>query len=124
MEIKIKKASLALLAILAFVTLSFNTSCSDDDDPVIDSPVVGTWVSYHSLLDITSTITFNANGTVRGVETFDGEDFVSNGTYTVSGNAIHIDWGDEQVTLRFTISGDTMTTTMDGEQGSTTWTRQ
>ena len=124
MEKTMKKASFLLIALAALITMSLNASCSDDDGPAIDSPVVGTWVSYHSLLDITSTITFNANGTVRGVETFDGEDFVSNGTYTVSGNAIHIDWGDEQVTLRFTISGDTMTTTMDGEQGSTTWTRQ
>lgn len=119
-----KKASFLLIALAALITMSLNASCSDDDGPAIDSPVVGTWVSRVPLLGITSTITFRPDGTVTGVDEQGGNSYTDNGTYTVSGNAIHIDWGDEQVTLRFTISGDTMTTTMDGEEGSTTWTRQ
>lgn len=118
-----KKASFLLIALAALITMSLNASCSDDDEPAIDSPVVGTWVSRVPLLGITSTITFRPDGTVTAVDEQGGNSYTDNGTYTVSGNAIHIDWGDEQVTLRFTISGDTMTTTMDGEEGSTTWTR-
>lgn len=124
MEKTMKKASFLLIALAALITMSLNASCSDDDGPAIDSPVVGTWVSRVPLLGITSTITFRPDGTVTSVDEQGGNSYTDNGTYTVSGNAIHIDWGDEQVTLRFTISGDTMTTTMDGEEGSTTWTRQ
>lgn len=115
------------IAIIFMAVMSL-TACSDDDDDVnITSPVVGTWGTGYRSLGIYSTLTLNSNGTVSSADYFDDEVYRDNGTYDVSGNTITIDWSsdDEQVIMHFTLSdnNNTMTTTMVGESGSTTWER-
>lgn len=108
---------------LAMMPMMLFTACSDDDDTVIDSPVVGTWKTSDTYG--TSTITFKSNGTVFSKDVFRDDVFEDAGTYTVEGNKIIIYWqGDDEATvLVFTISGNTMRTYMEGETGYTDWTR-
>lgn len=114
-----------MLPLIAF------TACSDDDEDKINSPVVGTWESGNTLLDIYTVLTFKDNGTVIGTDYFGDEEYTDRGTYNVSGNTITINWigyeeaDDETVIMRFTMSDDNniMTTEMLGESGSTMWRR-
>lgn len=109
----------ALMPLLAF------TSCSDDDNDVVDSPIIGTWETGNSLLDIVSTITFHSDGTVTSVETYGDESYTDKGTYAIDGGTVTIYWDsdDEAVEMDFTIDGDTMVTYMHGEEGYTEWER-
>lgn len=92
-----------LFLMLAIMPMMLFTSCSDDDDVTIDSPVVGTWVTSNRYLKITETITFHSNGTVTSKEEYNGDVYTDNGKYTVNENVITIYWqGDnEPVILHF-----------------------
>lgn len=110
------------ILVMAMMLPMVLVACSDDDDVVIDSPIVGTWVSEHELLGITSTMTFNSDGTVVSIEDLGGGDvYQDRGTYTVEGNAAFINWSEEDVILDFVIDGEIMVTSMRGESGYTVW---
>lgn len=121
-----------LFLIVALISTIAFTSCSDDNDDKINSPVVGTWESGDDLLDIYTLLTFKDNGAVVGTDYYgDGTYYTDRGTYNVSKNTITINWigyeeeDDETVIMRFEMSDDNniMTTEMLGESGSTRWRR-
>ena len=52
-----------LLFLLAFIpVLMFNSCSSDDDNPTVNSQILGTWVNTNDIEVVVTT--FNSNGTV------------------------------------------------------------
>lgn len=108
------------VALLAMLSLGVS-SCSDDDKygPATDETIIGTWQTdwrtfeeYDGeLITERLTITFDANGAVTEIyeDKDEGVTETENGTWSLSGSILTIDWGHGEVEERECyISGNTL----------------
>jgi len=120
---KLKFWFMAMIAVVATVSL---TACSDDekDEPdVIDSPIIGTWV-YDKSPDYYEEITFSANGkyVMCAHEPYSDDHFYEEGTYTVNGDnvtlkctkiaeldGVNSDYVGETTTYKWAVIGNALT---------------
>ena len=124
-----------LLFLLAFLPMVVFTACSsDDNDNVVNSPIVGTWTT--SNITETTELAFNANGSVienstlkrnGAIREYTGSYSVDNDKLTINWekyrdfNSVSREWSDyttdrETVVITFTIKDKTLTfVSMEGE---------
>ena len=120
---------------LAFLPMTLFTACSsDDNDNVVNSPIVGTWTT--SNITETTELAFNANGSVienstlkrnGAIREYIGSYSVNNDKLTINWekyrdfNSVSREWSDyttdrETVVITFTIKDKTLTfVSMEGE---------
>lgn len=94
-------------ALIAILLCAGFTACSDDDEDVQSSDIVGKW--YMEEYGEDSYLVFNADGTGYSYYIEDGTDRFE---YTLNGNILHIVWldgSDDVVDIRVKINGDTIT---------------
>ena len=137
---------LSRFALFLSLTGMLFLACGDDDGPEDPtSDLVGVWtvnsVSFTcpdpSLNDEEiypcnaqecTTLEFTSNGEYIVRETFDGDEGIERGTYTISGNTVTIRVDTEVDILTWSISGNTVTLNVadneDGCEATLTGTRQ
>lgn len=108
-----KKFKYLLIMVLA---LTLSVSCSDDNDDMDnDDKLVGTWEmsEIEDGYEYSVLVTFKSNGTGTSVyvETFDGETETDSEIFTWStdGNKLTILIDEDEDTVTYSISGNTLT---------------
>lgn len=82
-----------LLFLLAFIpVLMFNSCSSDDDNPTVNSQILGTWVNTNDIEVVVTT--FNSNGTVTEISTLklNGAKREYVGTFSTNNDKLNINW--------------------------------
>ncbi len=103
------------------VAVMLSVSCSDDDDDNDVNPLVGNWELTESVegyeLSLTATFNSNLTGTMSTVLTFEGETVTENESFTWStdGNKLTLIINGMTEISTYSISGNTLTVTSDGE---------
>ena len=118
-----KKCFLAsMVMLLALVSVGL-ASCGDDDEPkFVDIDIVGTWAFHTDMkADFALFFQFTKDGKFHEVLTsiVNGETTYNafHGTYTVSGNMLHIIFQNETETIKclYSVKGDKLMLYLDNE---------
>jgi len=111
---------IGIILLLTMVTL---VSCSKDDDENVVNPLIGTWensLTYDGVI-FKNVYTFNANntGVLSIIVSFQGEDpetYTENFNWSINNNNnLTLLIGGEMEVVNYSISGNKLTITFDGE---------
>jgi hypothetical protein len=111
---------IGIILLLTMVTL---VSCSKDDDENVVNPLIGTWensLTYDGVI-FKNVYTFNANntGVLSIIVSFQGEDpetYTENFNWSINNNNnLTLLIGGEMEVVNYSISGNKLTITFEGE---------